>query len=107
VSNLVTNRLIEDALALKILHEIKLREASPFYYCLRNIPILPENSTPLLYDHSSLHIYKDDEAHQIIIDQVNELKVSYNQLRRLLFSLKGSLKDYAGTFSFGDYIWAM
>jgi hypothetical protein len=98
--------IIEDALALKILHEIKLRESSPFYYYLHNIPITSENSTPLLYDHSSLYIYKDDDTHKKIIDQVNELKVSYNQLRRLLFSLKDELKDYAGTFSFGDYIWA-
>lgn len=92
---------------MMILQETNLKEQSPFYYYLRNIPINSINSTPLLYDHSSLFLYIDDDTHLKIIDQVNNLKVSYNNLRRLLFTNQGPIKDMAGSFSFGDYIWAM
>jgi hypothetical protein len=93
-------------MAMMILQETNLKEKSPFYYYLRNIPINSIDSTPILYDYSSISLYIDDDTHQKVLDQVNNLKVSYNHLRRLLFSMIGPLKDMAGSFSFGDYIWA-
>ncbi len=77
-------------------------QESDFYYYLRNIPTV----LPNLYDFDTLDNFKEEETHSKLQYMVNSLKLSYNELRKLLYS-NDEFKDLCGEFIFGDYIWAM
>jgi hypothetical protein len=92
-------------LAIFLLSEINIWENSNFIPYLKSLPI---NKTPLLYEHYTLNLFKHDETFSSIINEVNNYKNTYNDLRRLVFSHGEQIKEeFIGSFLLGDYLRAM
>ena len=96
---------LDDIIALYILSEINKETNSKFFYFFLNIIY---KSSPILYNYEIIEYLKGDELYDLISSDISQLKKSYNDLRRLIFSYDEDFKkEFIGSFLFGDYIWAM
>ena len=70
--------------------------------------ILPQNVlSPIGFTDDLLNLLKIDEIYDFTKKRIANLKLSYNDLRRLIYSLPSNIKEkFIGKLSFNDYIWA-
>ena len=70
--------------------------------------ILPSNIfSPIGFSDDLLNLLKIDESFDLTKKRITQFKKSFNDLRKLVYSLPAKIKErFIGKLSFNDYIWA-